>query len=258
MNLKFEHEFQQKIMTQSFVEPFSIESVTDVNRWRSTWMQELKSWHSPYKAIIDCTHLKVADSPEVREALERMIKFFEGLFLKSAVGFSPHPDQVQALPFDVVATFEEAQTKAGVRGMRAPNAAVDFRSMIQLQNHFAQHVVEMSFSEDVVIQSKDQIATLKGKLTNNLMQWHSKWSLLVDCTRVEVTAEMGTEWTALMRYLSGFFMKTCIGYSPKVAAETYPFKVFRARHKAVAGLEAEGMFMGNDAQCKTAKTPNSK
>lgn len=239
-------------MIQSFLEPTTLATPTDVNQWRSKWMQELKSWHSPYKVIVDCSQLTVVSSPEVQEAVQRMLKFFEGLFLKSIIGFST-AENAPTLPFELVKTFEEAQVKAGVRGMRSPTAPADFRSTIQFQNHFAQHVVELSFADDVVVDTKEQILTLKSKLTNNLMQWHSKWSLLVDCSRVEFHPSVKGEWDLVTKFLSGFFMKTCVGYGPKVAQDTYPFPVFRARHKAVAQLEAEGMFMGNDAHCRSSK-----
>lgn len=239
-------------MVQSFVEPTTLGTAGDVAQWRSRWMQELKSWHSPYKVIVDCSKLIVADAPDVQEAIQRMLKFYEGLFLKSIVGYSP-ADPAPPLPFEVVKTFEEAQIKAGVRGMRSPTAPADFRSTIQFQNHFAQHVVELSFSDDVKVESKEQILVLKSKLTNNLMQWHSKWSLLVDCSRVEFDPGVKEEWEKVQKFLSGFFMKAVIGYGPKGAQDSYPFPVYRARHKAVAQLEAEGMFMGNDAHCRSTK-----
>jgi hypothetical protein len=253
MKLSFEHEFQQKIMTQCFQEPLEIKTVGDVNKWRTAWMQELKSWHSPYKLIIDARQLTIAPAPEVHEALTRMFKFFEGLFLKSAIAFTDNESQLVGLPCEVVKTFEDAQLKAGVRGLRNPNAPVDFRASIQIQNHFPQHVIEVSFSEDVDIKTKEQVLILKSKLTNNLMQWHSKWSLLIDCSRLTIAKDLDSEWQSMTKFLSGFFMKACVGYSPKVEQTDYPFKCFRARHKAVAGLEAEGMFMGNDAHCRTAK-----
>jgi hypothetical protein len=253
MNLKFEHDFQQKIMVQSFEGPTTLNTAADVNKWRSLWMQELKSWHSPYRVIVDASQLTVSDAADVQEAIQRMLKFYEGLFLKSIIAYSP-ADPAPPLPFEIVTTFEEAQTKAGVRGMRSPTAPADFRATIQFQNHFAQHVVELSFSDDVLVNTKEQIVTLKSKLTNNLMQWHSKWSLLVDCSRVEFDPAVKEEWEKVQKFLSGFFLKACVGYGPKGAQDSYPFTVYRARHKAVAQLEAEGMFMGNDAHCRSTKT----
>jgi len=253
MKLRFEHDFQQKIMQQHFEEPFTLDSAAAVQKWRSAWMQELKSWHSPYKLIVDCTNLTFVAAAETTDAMSRMLRFFEGLFLKSVVGFGFNADQGHdKLGFKVVQSFEEAQREAGVRGLRSATAPADFRDSIQFQNHFAQHVIEMSFSDDAVIDSKDKIAAIKSKLTNNLMQWHSKWSLLIDCSRLSFNPEFNGEWTKLETYFRGFFMKVVVGYSPAPEArENYPFRTFRARHAAVAQLESEGHFMGNDAHCRT-------
>lgn len=253
MKLRFEHDFQQKIMQQVFEEPYLLDSGQAVQKWRTAWMQELKSWHSPYKLIVDCSKLAVVPSAETADALARMIRFFEGLFLKSITGFGFDATKGHDhLGFRVVNTFEEAQKEAGVRGLRSATAPADFRESIQFQNHFAQHVIEMSFSEDAVIDSLEKINAVKSKLTNNLMQWHSKWSLLIDCSRLNFDPNLASDWTKLEAYFKGFFMKAVVGYSPMEAArQNYPFKTYRARHAAVAQLENEGHFMGNEAQCRT-------
>jgi hypothetical protein len=253
VKLKFEHDFQQKIMTQSFTEPLVIDSSATIKAWRSLWTQELKSWHSPYKLIIDCSNVTYQGSSETDRELGLMFRFFEGLFLKSTVGFGFKASAGhQSLPFKVLESFEDAQREAGVRGLRYPGAPADFRASIQLQNHFAQHVIEVSFSDDIIIDSREKIEDFKSKLTNNLMQWHSKWSLLIDCTRVRFTDEMQADWKKLEAYFRGFFMKAVIGYSPQIEYRgAYPFQTFKARHAAVAKLESEGLFMGNDAQCKS-------
>jgi hypothetical protein len=182
-----------------------------------------------------------------------MMKFFEGLFLRSITGFGFDLAKGHNFaPFNIVSTFEDAQKEAGVRGMRDPHAPVDFRGAVQFQNHFAQHVIEMTFSEDVNIDSKEKIEIIKSKLTNNLMQWHSKWSLLIDCSRLQFSPSIKEDWGKMEKFFKGFFMKTSIGYSPLVGErDNYPFAVYRARHTAVAKLENEGMFMGNEALCRS-------
>ena len=256
MHLKFEHDYQQKIMVQTFEQPYTIDTPKAVQAWRSAWMQELKSWHSPYKLIIDCSQVSFVSSPEVDAAMATMFKFFDGLFLRSCNGYGLDPAKGhEKLPFPMVSTFEEAQRAAGARGMRDPTAPADFRASVQFQNHFAQHVVEMSFSEPVVIDSKDKIIIIKSKLTNNLMQWHSKWSLLIDCSNVQFDPAFKEQWAGVDTFLRGFFMKTAIGYSPSDPVRTnYPYETFRARHAAVARLEDEGLFMGNDAHCRSKKS----
>jgi len=257
VKVHFEHDYQQKIMLQRFEENFIVKSAKDVQIWRTAWMQELKSWHSPYKVIIDCSNLSFESNQETNEAAARMVKFFEGLFLRSIVGFgNDEAKQHDKLPFKVLKTFSEAQEAAGVRGLRDPRAPANFRDTIQFQNHFAQHVIEMNFAEEVKIDSKEKINDIKNKLTNNLMQWHSKWSLLIDCTKVEFDPATTDPWKKMESFFRGLFLKEIVGYSPlDQNRENYPFSTYRARHAAVAKLESEGHFMGNDAQCRT-KTKN--
>ena len=220
-------------MTQSFQEPCAIDSPKAIQEWRSLWTQELKSWHSPYKLIVDCSSITYKESPEVKESLGRMIKFFEGLFLRSITGYGLDPAKGHAdLPFKMVPTFEDAQREAGARGIRDPKAPTNFRDAIQFQNHFAQHVIEMSFSDDVIVDSREKLDAIKSKLTNNLMQWHSKWSLLIDCSRAQFSVTLKEDWIQIEKQLRGFFMKAALGYSPSdPKRENYPFETFRARHE---------------------------
>jgi hypothetical protein len=254
MQLEFEHNFQQKVMIQSFKEGSTIATAADVQSWRSQWMQQLSSWHSPYKALIDCRNLTVIDSSEVKDALERMLKFFHGFFLRKAVGIGGDATRGHSLlPFELIEDETEASSKAGLREARAKAAPGDFRSTIQIQNHFQQHTVEVNFSDPVILDSKDKLADLRSKLTNNLMQWHSKWNLLIDLSNLDMHPTIHKDFDLMAKFFRGLFLKQVIGYSPKSAKEAYPFKVFRSRHKAAAELEAEGNFSGDDANCKSRK-----
>lgn len=253
MTLQIENDFQQKIMTQVFDTPVTLASDADVTAWRTGWMDGLKSWHSPYKLMVDVGNLTVADDEATKKALDRMVKFFKGFFLREVVGFGKKAGQGhEFLPFEVKDTEEQAAEAVGIR-VRTARAATDFRSTVQFQNHFRQHVIELNFSEPVKLTTKDQIATIRGKLTNMLMQWHSKWSLLVDCTNLEVDAAVKGDFERMLTVMKGFFMKEAIGYSPRGPKEQYPFEVYRARHKAAAVLEGEGNFSGDDADCKSRK-----
>jgi len=251
--MEFEHDYQQKVMTQRFVSPTTLDSAAAVQSWRSQWMKELSSWHSPYKVLVDCRELAIGPQPEVVKALDLMIKFFNGFFLRKVVGFGYRADAgLEQLPFPVLITAEDAAVELGIRAPK-DRVATDFRSTIQLQNHFQQHSIELSFSEPVLISTKEQVQTLRSKLMNNLMQWHSKWSLIIDCANLEVAPEVTADIERLMTVLRGFFMKQAVGYSPKGAKESYPFPVFRARHRAVAEIEGEGNFSGDDANCRSRK-----
>lgn len=248
----FEHNYQLKFMTQAFAEPVRLAVPADVQQWRSQWMSALSSWHSPYKALIDCTHLEVDDNPEVIKSLDIMVKFFTGFFLRKIVGFSPDAARLKHLPFEVFSNIDDASVALGIRTPKAATPG-DFRSSIQFQNHFQQHVIEINFAEPVILNSREQVATLKSKIMNTLMQWHSKWSLMIDCTNLEVDPALHPDLERMFKVLGGLFMKAVIGYSPKGAKETYPFPVYRARHKAAAQLEHEGSFSGDAADCKSRK-----
>lgn len=253
MKHKIENDFQQKIMFQSWDEPFEIKTLKDVQAWRDSWSAGLKSWHSPYKTLIDLRQVTISDEDgEVAKAIQRMIRFFEGFFLKKAVGFGSagNKDSIN-LPFPVVADEDLGAAEVGLREKRAKPAAQDFRSAIQLQNHFNQHVVEMNFSESVVMRGKDEVLAIKSKLTNNLMQWHSKWSLLIDCVNLTVEEDAKVHWQAMEKFFRGFFLKAVYGYSPSSTKESYPFETFRARHNAAGRIENEGNFAGDEAVCKT-------
>lgn len=255
MQLVIDNDFQQKIMRMGFAQPETLGTNKDVLRWRQEWMQALKTWHSPYKLVVDCSNLSIADAPEMKAELERMLKFFNGLFLRKAVGFgfdaSKHHE---LLPFEVVATQDEAEDKIGIRIRNAGAEPSDFRSSIQLENHFQQHVIELSFKAPVVMATKADVAALKSKLMNNLMQWHSKWSLIVDCTNLKVDPVTHPDFQLMERFFRGLFMKEIVGYSPSGDKTTYPFEVFRARHKAAAKLEGEGTFSGDEANCRSRGT----
>ncbi len=254
MKLDIENDFQQKIMTQAFAEPVTLATPADVQAWRAQWMTALSSWHSPYKLLIDASNVTIAPGDEVKKALDTMVKFFKGFFLRSVVGYGLDPAKGhESLPFTVHPTLEAASEDLGVRTARKRDPT-DFRSTIQIQNHFQQHTIELNFADHVVIDSKEKIAALKSKLMNTLMQWHSKWNLLVDCSLLDVSAEMKPELDKMLKVLRGFFMKDVIGYSPRGRnKEQYPFETYLARHKAAAVIEGEGNLSADKADCKSRK-----
>lgn len=254
MKLDVENDFQHKIMTQSFAEPVTLATPADVQQWRAQWMTSLSSWHSPYKLVVDCTNLTVAPSDEVKKALDVMLKFFKGFFLRQATGFGMDAAKGhEALPFPVHPDLEAAEADVGVR-LPKKREPTDFRSTIQIQNHFQQHTIEINFAEPVVLDTKEKVATLKSKLTNTLMQWHSKWNLLIDCANLDIAPEMKPELEKTLKVLRGFFMKDVIGYAPRGRnKEQYPFDTYLARHKAAAVIEGEGNLSADKADCKARK-----
>ncbi|SMF46495.1 hypothetical protein [Pseudobacteriovorax antillogorgiicola] len=255
MKLVFEHHYQQKYLEISFEEPLTIRSSDDIMELRQQWLAGLSSWHSPYKAIINGEGIRVdpdSNHQEIQDALERMAKLLSGFFLKKAVIYGLPNDDQALFPFEPAADKDEAYKLAGVRDT-GPKVATDFRSAITLQNHFKQHVMELSFEAPVHIDSKDKVMALRSKITNNLMQWHSAWNLLIDCSKLEFSQDMEEEFNSMIRFFKGFFLKEILGYTPKEKGLFYPFKVYRSRHAAAGRLESEGHFSGEDANCQSRK-----
>jgi hypothetical protein len=248
----FEPDFQKRVLFIRFKSPVSFAAKVDYLHLRSAWMEALKSWHSPYTAVIDWQNIDVTDAGLFKDQFALMLKFFQGLFLKKTFVHScAQPELLTGHELELVNDEEQIRERLGLE--RKPRVfSGNFRDAIQFQNDFKQHVIEMSLTEPVVLSTDEQLASLKTKLSNNLMQWHSKWSLLVNCENLQIDAAMFDEWNKLMRYFRGFFMKNCLGYNP-ASTEPYPFTCYRSRHKAVGQLESEGAFMGNEANCNSKK-----
>lgn len=256
MRIRFEHDYQQKVMTQTFEEATRLHGEESVMQWRQLWLDALKSWHSPYKALIDGRLLELdpgVDHEKLSASFKRMEKVLSGFFLKKACVFGCDPQLAALLPFDSFPSEEGALEALGLKRTRSPLAATDFRGSIQLQNHFRQHVVELSFQGETRIDSMDQLNILRSKLTNNLMQWHSSWNLLVDCSTLTIDPALFPEFEKVFRFFRGFFLKEVLGYQPIKKDLSYPFQVYRARHQAAGRLEAEGLFSGEDANCRSRK-----
>ena len=218
-------------------------------------MQTLSSWHSPYTALVDCSNLSIKEDEEITAELEKMVKFFKGFFLKKIIGYGHNPGQGHAcLPFEILG--EEAEARARVGLDRTVNRdSTDFRSAIIIQNDFRAHVIEVELSQDFRIEDRKQVMTLKDKLTNNLMQWHSGWNLLFDCHHLDIDEATHPDWDRMFTFFRGFFLKKVIGYRPKGPKTAYPFPVYRSRHRAVAELEGEGVQDGAEANCASRKDP---
>lgn len=254
IKLKFESDYRAKVLYMSFDCSSVLKDHKTIVEWRTQWMKELQSWHSPYKVMVDCTNLQVLDPDEKTSlALDNMLKFFKGLHLRAVVGFGFDEQKGHKfLPFEVYQTLKEASEKIGVRGAKIGKAG-DFRSLIQFDNHFKEQIMELSFLQDVVFDSSQKLSTLKAKLLNNLMFWHSSWNLLIDCSNLEVKEDFFDEFKKIESFFQGFFMKKIVGYQPKKRNIKYPFVVTLSRHQAVTMI---GSIKGNDgdlANCQDRK-----
>jgi hypothetical protein len=256
MKLEIENDFRQKIMTMSFAEQALVDSKASLDAWKQAWLKELSSWHSPYKLLLNCESLKISAWDNVEKDLELFFKFFKGFFLRKVVAYNTEHLEFSELPVDGIAKdFDEACDKIGVRVKKASADPTDFRGKIHIENDFRAHVMELTFTTEAAVESLEHVEIIKSKITNNLMQWHSKWNLLIDCHNLAWKEGFEEEFSRMEKHFSGLFMTTLIGYSPLSADQKYPFKVYRSRHKAVTQLERIGALSGNEAHCQSTKKP---
>ncbi len=254
LHIDFEHDFPHKLMRQRFATGSVLHDADTVRSWRQQWLAQLSSWHTPYKALIDCRHLTLCDDAQLKDALVTLLAFMQRLFLRKAVGFNRRADcHHDLLPFTVLVTEAEAWQELGLRTQRRAQGD-DLRSQIVIQNHFRQQVVELSFSTPFMLDDDNKLAVLKSKLTNNLMQWHSKWSLLVDCGNFTLAAAYRQPFAELEVFLRRYFLQKIVGYNRKGSEHDFPFPALRSKHKAAAQLEHDTAVAGDEAHCRTRAT----
>lgn len=256
MKLIAEPDYRAKVLFLSFEGPCVIQSSEDVRSLQSQWLDLLKSWHSPYKALLDCTNLTIAlGGDDLSKDFERLKKLLKRFFLKNAVSYGlEDSSETKCFPFDHYKTREEAVEALGIRDFtRRLQDKDDLRSLIQLDNHFKDQTIELSFASVVTLKEKKDLKILKSKLLNNLMLWHSGWNLLVDCSRLEIDSSLFEEFSLIQKYFKGFFLKKIVGYNPQSKDLSYPFQVYRSRHKAVLGFEDVGKGKGDLANCSSRK-----
>lgn len=257
MKVLFDSDFRNKIMLMSFEKGADLSTEKDVMHWKQQWLQALSQWHSPYKVICDCTNLQInaEHKDKLAPALHRLHKFMKGFFLKKAVIFGVS-DSFHDLfsDFIVAPTEEEAYKVAGYRDPRKRSDVVhSFRDLIVIDNQFKDHVIDLEFKSECIFDSSEKIQTFKEKMLNNLMQWHSPWNLLIDCSNVKLSSELKKHFELVLKMFKGFHMKEVIGYGKK-ASDEWPFSCYRSRHLAVSYLESEGHFSGMVADCNSRKS----
>ena len=252
LELDFQHDFQRRCMLQVFAKGSKISSEQHVKKWKQLWMNELASWHTPYKAIIDCQHLTVATDQSLQPAFVEMIKFLKKLFLRKVAGFNYRQTQNHdLLPFPMFDKLSDAEDELAIRASKRTIGG-DLRSQVVVHNHFRQQVVELSFSELFVVDNDDKLEIIKSKMTNNLMQWHSKWSLLIDCQNLSIVDKRGFE--QIIVFLKRYFLQKVVGYNRKGKSEDYPFPAYRSKHKAALSLESGTGVAGDEAHCRSQRS----
>jgi len=251
--IRFENHLNLRVMEVQFPEGYALANANDLQELRKAWMGALKSWHSPYTLLWDARDFQIDDA--MRPAFEKMLSFFKGFFMRRIVGFCEEGKAPPDLPFEVIPGYEAAAKETGLgREGGLKRDLADLRSRIQIDNDFTAHVMDISFLAETNLSGAKDIDIFKSKLTNILMQWHTPYSVLINCVNLRFDAEAKEAFARLERFLKGFFCKSILGYAPVDAKETYPFRTHRSRHLAAGEVEHEGLTSGDKANCSTRKT----
>ncbi|WGL60787.1 hypothetical protein QEJ31_04150 [Pigmentibacter sp. JX0631] len=251
-NIEFENHFALKVVVIYFPNGYHINSEESLNILKNAWSKNLKSWHSPYTCLFDLRNFTI--NSELELEFEKLIKFFKNFFMRKIIGFYDKNSPSVNVSFDKIEGFEEAASQTGLARANSPERKVtDLRSKIQFDNDFNAHVMEISFLSETELNTKEDLAILKSKLQNNLMLWHTPYSIIINCLNLSFSAEAKIEFNKINKFLSAFFCKKIVGYAPKGQKDTYPFLTYRSRHLAAGSLENEGLEAGDKANCSTRK-----
>ncbi len=253
-SIRFENHLAKRVVEVFFDDGFTIKGADDLSALKAAWTDNLKKWHSPYTCVFDCRNLEI--QPCQAADFDRMIEFFKKFFMKKIIGFtSPEGKKDHSLPFEVFPDYETALAGTGLG--RSGGLARDLgklRDRIQVDNDFSAHVMEISFLAATTFENKEDLATLRDKLQNILVQWHTPYSVVFNVENCTFSSAAKTEFASLERFLRAFFCRALVGYGPVTDKEAYPFPVYRSRHKAVGTLENQGLQGGDTANCSTRRT----
>lgn len=250
--IEFENHFALKVVVIYFPEGFSITTENDLAELKNAWSKNLKSWHSPYTCLFDLRKFHVEKN--LAPQFDKLIAFFKNFFMRKIIGFYDENSNKIPVNFDTVDNFELAAAQTGLaRNRNFEKKVTDLRSKIQFDNDFNAHVMEISFVAETEFITKEDMAVLKSKLQNNLMLWHSPYSIILNCINCTFSPEAKNEFVKIEKFLNSFFCKKIVGYAPKGEKETYPFTTFRSRHLAAGSLENNGLEAGDKANCSTRK-----
>lgn len=253
--IRFEHHLSERVMEIHFEGGLRIVNQDDLALLKEAWAEALKRWHSPYTCLMDCRGIHI--DPELLPDFERLIRFFKSFFMKKLIGFVGTDESLPtiALSFPIVQGYETAATQTGLaRGAGLERDLTSLRSRIQIDNDFSAHVMEVSFLAETHLETEEDLQTLRSKLQNILMMWHTPYSVVFNLENCTFSLLVAEKFSSLDRFLRGFFCQELVGYSPKGPKEMYPFPVYRSRHKAVGQLQNQGLNAGDTANCSSRKS----
>lgn len=247
--IEFENHFGVRVIEIVFPEEYNIQSREQLQYLKTKWQENLKSWHTPYTCIFDLRNFHV-DANFSNEFI-KLLKFFEKFHMKKIIGFKNENSILpEGIYFDVFPTYETAIQQTGLsRGAGLSRNIANLRERIVIENDFHAHVMEISFLSETVLETKEDIQILKSKIQNILRQWHTPYSVLVNCVNLKFSEEAKKQFLSVEKFLKGFFCKDVLGYSPCDSKENYPFLTYRSRHVAAGKLESVGALAGDAARC---------
>ncbi len=114
------------------------------------------------------------------------------------------------------------------------------RSTLEYKNFFEQRFIEISSSGLIILRTYDDVFELRACIEHNILQWHSDYCVVFDCSNITIATSAGEEFDKIQRYFRAFFCRGFFGYSV-CAEQHFPFRVFRTRE---AALEAVSVLMG--------------
>ncbi len=247
MGFSFDNNFQKKYFVIQCKENQSFTKAKDFDDLKDAWLQNLGSWHSPYKVVMDFTGVEVAS--ELASKFDFIQKYFTGFHLRKMIGFSSTPNNVlDGLPFSICKSIEDAFTEINIRAPKTVSSgATSLREKLLVRNDFQQNTMEVTSDSEVQINSKEDLQVLRSKIMNALMQWHSPWNLIFDGTAI-IFAE-GVQIEPMLKVFKGFHLESVVGYGPKMAKDL-PFHTFRSRHRAMTEIQKTTEASGNQAHCQ--------
>lgn len=251
--MQFENHFSQRVIEIIFPNGISFDTADDLKILKQQWQNNLKSWHAPYTCIFDLRKINI--NPNLVQDFLKLIQFFQRFHMKKIVGFKEESSNLpNGINFNVYDSYELAcqDTNLSTRAGLSRNLE-NLRERIVIDNDFHAHVMEISFLTNTKLASKEDVQILRSKIKNILRQWHTPYSILINCVNLTFSDEAKQSFSSLTCLLKGFFCKEIIGYSPIENKENYPFPTFRSRHVAAGRLESIGAHSGDVANCSTRK-----
>jgi hypothetical protein len=267
MKIHFENHFSDRLMEISFESnaTIAIDSLPRFLELQRRWSDNIMEWHTPYSCLVYIGGLTIA--PSTQKEFARMLTMFRGFHMRKIVGIiGPERSEILeteksaflAVGFDALySTRDEAIKALGHRGIHGASANDgSTRNNIHIENFFDAEYMEISFATPTVMADADDVQELRTRVEYAIHQWHSGYSIVVDCSKLSVASSTYCEFEKMEAFLRAFFCKGFFGYSPR-EGENYPFQIFLAKHLALENV-AKGVNSGvRNTPNTSAKQPST-